>query len=84
MLQKIDELFSGMPYVFIIADDILIAGFNEQGRNHSAISNKNLGICRQASMNFSKHKCLFRCMSIPFFGEVVSQHSVTTDPQERY
>ena len=32
--KKIDELFSGMPNVFSIADDILIAGLNGQGKDH--------------------------------------------------
>ena len=44
MFQKrIDELFRGMPNVFGIADDILIAGFNEQGRDHDAVVEKYLG-----------------------------------------
>ena len=32
--KKTDGLYSGMPTVFSIADDILIAGFNEEGRDH--------------------------------------------------
>ena len=35
MFQKnIDELFSSMPNLFGIADDILPAGFDEQGKDH--------------------------------------------------
>ena len=30
---EVDELFSGMPNAFGIADEILIAGFVEQGRD---------------------------------------------------
>ena len=37
MFQKIDELFSGMPNVFGIADDMLIASFDEVGKNHDII-----------------------------------------------
>ena len=33
--KKIDELFNGMPNVFGIADDILIAGFDELGKDHN-------------------------------------------------
>ena len=47
MFQKnIDGLFNGMSNVFAIAVDILIAGFDEQGRNHDVTSDKVLGICR--------------------------------------
>ena len=34
MFQKIDELFTGMPYVFGIANGILIAGFDEKSKDH--------------------------------------------------
>ena len=34
MFQKIDQLFSGMPNVFGIADDMLIICFDEQGKDH--------------------------------------------------
>ena len=38
MLQrKIDILLQGLPNVFGIADDILIAGFDDMGRDHNAI-----------------------------------------------
>ena len=32
--KKIDELFSDISTVFGISDDILIAGFDEQGKDH--------------------------------------------------
>ena len=38
--KKIYELFGGMPNVFSIADDILIAGFDEQGKDHDATLDK--------------------------------------------
>ena len=51
MLQKkIDELFSGMPNVFGIAGEILIAGFNEQGKDHYEILDKVLWVCWQANL----------------------------------
>ena len=31
-----------------------------------------------------KHKCHFRCMNIPFFGEMVSKYSVKTSPNKPY
>ena len=68
MLQrKIDELFQGLPNVFGIADDILIAEFDDLGRDHDAILDKVLRIYRQANQKLNKDKCLFRCTSIPLF-----------------
>ena len=38
MLQKkIDELFKGVPNVFDIADDILIAGYDEGDKDHDEV-----------------------------------------------
>ena len=69
--RKIDMLFQGLPNVFGIADDVLITGCN-MARDHDATLNTLLRICRQASLKLNKDKCLFRCTSIPFFGEVIS------------
>ena len=43
-----------------IADDILIVGFNDMGRDHDTILNKVLRICRQASLKLNNDKCLLR------------------------
>ena len=32
--RKIDEIFKDMPNVFGIVDDILVAGYEADGRNH--------------------------------------------------
>ena len=38
--KKIDELFSGMPNVFGIADDNLVVGFDELDRDHDVTVDK--------------------------------------------
>ena len=40
--KKIDELFSGMPKVLSIVDDILIVGFDELGSDHNVSFDKML------------------------------------------
>ena len=56
MFQKmIDELFNDLPNAFGIADDILIAGFDADGRDHVARLEQALWRCRKAN----KEKCLF-------------------------
>ena len=54
--RKIGELFHGLHNVFGIADDILIAGFDDFGRHHNEIVDKVLEICRKANL---KDKCHF-------------------------
>ena len=33
--KKIDKLFSGMPHVYVVYNDILIAAFDRWCRNHN-------------------------------------------------
>ena len=58
-----------MLNVFGIADDGLVAGFDELSRDHDAALYKVLRICGQANWKLNKDKCLFRCISIPFLGK---------------
>ena len=69
--KKIDALFCIMPNVFGIADDSLTTGFDEHGRDHDGTLEKVLEICRQSYLSLHKDKCLFRCMSILFFEEII-------------
>ena len=54
--KKIDEHCNGMPNVFSIANDILIAEFVELGRDHDATLDKVLRICTQANLKPNKGK----------------------------
>ena len=47
-----------MPNVFDIADDILIAALDEQGKDHDETLEKVLQVYRQANLNLNKNKCL--------------------------
>ena len=80
--KKINKLFSSMPNVFSIADDILIAGFDEQGKDHNETLNEVLQIYRQENLKCNKEKCLFRCTNIPFLGKVISWQGVTPNPRK--
>ena len=71
-LRKIDKLFHELPNVFSIANDMLIAGFNELDRDHDETVDKVLKVCREAKQQLNKYKCHFRCTIIPFIGENVS------------
>ena len=71
--KKVDELLSSIPKAFGIADDILIAGFDEQGTDHDETLYRVLQICRQVSLKLYKDNCHFRGTSIPFFGKAIFQ-----------
>ena len=75
-----DKLLNGQPNVFGIADDILIAGFDNVGRDHDETVDKVLEICRKADLKLNKDKCHSRCTSILFFGEGISQDGSGPDP----
>ena len=60
-----------MPNVFGIGDDILIAGFDEEGKDYNEALRKVLQVIRQANLKLTKIN-VFRCTSIPFYGEVIS------------
>ena len=77
-----DELFNGMLSVFSIADDILITGFYELGRDHNATLHKVQRICRQEILKLNQKKCPFRCTNMSFFSEVISWQGVSPDPRK--
>ena len=78
---KIDEIFSDMPNIFGIMDDILVIGCNDDGTDHDAMVHKVLQRCEEVNLKFNKEKCHFRCTSISYFGEVISRS--TTRPTKK-
>ena len=79
---KIDKIFNDMSNLFGIADDILVIGYDENGADHHATVQKVLWQCEEVNLKLNKEKCHFRCMSILFFGEVISREGVQPDPQK--
>ena len=47
--RKIDEIFKDLPNVFSIADDILAAGYESDGKDHDKTVWKVLQRCRQVN-----------------------------------
>ena len=74
--QKIDEICNDMPNVFGTADDILVAGYDTDGKDHDDMVQGVLQRCREVTLKLNKEKCHFRCMSVPFFGEIISRNRV--------
>ena len=83
MLQcKIDEIFNDIPNVFGIADNILVIGYKKDGADHDETVYSVLKQCQDVNLKLNKDKCHFRCMSIPFFSEVVSREGMHPDLQK--
>ena len=68
-----------MPNVFGIVDDILVAGYEADGKDHDKTVWRVFQRCGQVNVKLNKDKCHFRCTSVPFFGEMISQNGVKPD-----
>ena len=79
---KIDEIFNDMPTVFGIAEDILVIRYDKDGTDHEKAVYNVLRQCQDVNLKVNKDRCHFRCISIPFFGKVVSREGVQPDPQK--
>ena len=76
---KIDQIFSDMPNIFGMTDDILVIGYDKDGADHEAAVHKVLQWCEEVNLKLNKEKCHFRCTSIPFFREEISRKGVQPD-----
>ena len=80
--HKIDEIFNDMPNIFGIADDVLVIGYDEDGADHDEAIYSMLKQCQEVNLKLNKDKCHFSCISIPFFGKIVSREGIQPDPQK--
>ena len=80
--RKIDKTFKDMPNVFGIADNILVAGCEADGRDHDETVQRVLQRCRQVNLKLNKGKCHFKCTSVPFFGEIISWNGIQQNLQK--
>ena len=79
--QKIDEIFNDMAHVFGIADNILVAGYDTDGKGHDDTVQRVLHRCRETNLKLNKERCHFSCTSVPF-REVNTRNGVQLDPQK--
>ena len=68
--RKIDEIFNDLPNVFRIADDILVAGYEADGKDHDKTICRVLQRCRQVNLKLNKDKCHFRLHWCHSFGKL--------------
>ena len=64
----------------VIADDVKIHGEDEISHDQNLI--QVLNQCRRIRLKLNLDKCIFKSMSIPFFGHVISNQGVKPDPKK--
>ena len=74
-------MFKELPSVFGIATDILILGYDVDGKDHDRTVRWVMQICCWASLRLNKIKCCFRCMRVLSSGLIVSRKGVQLDPR---
>ena len=62
----------------VIADDVKIHGEDKSTHDQHLI--QVLNQCRKVGLKLNLDKCIFKSMSIPFFGHVISDQGVKPDP----
>ena len=80
--RKINKKFNGIPNVFGIAEGFPVIGYDKDRADHDEAVYSVLEWCQDVKLKLNKDKCHFRCMSISFFGKVVSRKGVQSDPQK--
>ena len=78
---KINKIFTNLSNVFSIADDILVVGYDSDGKDHDEMLQQVIQTCRYVNVKLNKDKCCFRCTSVLFFGELISGCEVQSNPQ---
>ena len=63
---RIDDIFKDLLNVFGIADDILVVGYDVDGKYHDDTQQRVLQICRQVNLKLYRDKLHFRCTAVPF------------------
>ena len=70
--QEIDKIFKNLPNIFGIADDILVVGYDPNGKRSGRNAATGVKNMQTGELKKLKDKCHFRCKSVPFFGEMTS------------
>ena len=69
---KVDSHLKNIQNCMAIADDIIIFGFRDDGKDHDVTVRQVLDKAKAVGMRFNPNKCQFRKTSVKFFGLVLS------------
>ena len=78
--STIRDIIKDLHGVVNIADDILVFGKDagEHDRNLLAMLDK----CREVNLTLNRKKLKFKCQSVPFFGNIMTNKGIRPDPSK--
>ena len=77
---KVDSHLESIKNCMAIANDIIIFGFRDDGKDHDSTVRQVLNKAKAVGMRFNPNKCQFRKTSVKFFGLVLLRNGVSPDP----
>ena len=77
--RKTDDIFKDLRNVLGIEDDILVVGYDCDGKDHDDTLQNYYKHADRVKLKLNKDKCHFRCTSVPFFSEAISRHGINPD-----
>ena len=78
--SALHELLPGLPGVTNIADDILVYGSTQE--EHDANVIRFLEQCLDIDLHLNPDKVKINCMSVPFFGMILTESGIKPDPKQ--
>ena len=67
--QNLDECFSHIKNLIVIADDVMIIGKNENHKDHDIAFTTLLHTARKCNVKLNYNKLKFKCTEVNFYGE---------------
>ena len=77
---KVDAHLDKISNCMAIADDIIMNGYREDGKDHDKTVREVLDKAKAVGMRFNPSKCQFRKTQVKFFGLILSRQGVLPDP----
>ncbi|XP_014665892.1 PREDICTED: uncharacterized protein K02A2.6-like [Priapulus caudatus] len=76
---QIDATFGDIKGITGIADDLIVYGFDESGKEHDDALHAALQRTRESGVKFNKKKIVIRARRIPFFGHILGADGLQPD-----
>ena len=78
--STIRDMIKGLKGVVNIADDLLVYGADDDEHDRNLIAL--LDRCHEIGLTLNPNKLRFKCKSVPFFGNVITDNGIKPDPSK--